>query len=164
MTNTDSPHDYGSPRQGCRSNNEGYVEPSLSCFSCGHQYGYLGANPPPGHCPACDSRVISLVEPFEPTEFDVNRATGEEATHPIVRLVGRDATGRTIRFYLHTTADSTGLVPSMIGVDDVLFETGDQWRSGFVLPTIAHELEAHGFQVGTPDDTGKDVHRPGSMS
>jgi hypothetical protein len=128
---------------------EGYVEPSVRCFACGHRWGYVGADPRSGRCRACGSHAVTPAEPFEPAELEVDRSGAVDPDRPVVRAVGLDATGRTVRFYLRENDD--GLAPSMLGIEDALMEVED---AGVLPPVLVELLADRGLEVA--GDTGPD--------
>jgi hypothetical protein len=123
---------------------EGYVEPSVRCFACGHRWGYVGADPRPGRCGACGSRAVTPAEPFEPAELEVDRSGAVDPDRPVVRAVGLDATGRTVRFYLRESGD--GLVPSMLGIEDALTEL-EEADAGLLPPALVELLTDRDLEV-----------------
>lgn len=104
----------------------------LQCADCGHRYGYLGSEPHPGRCPACDSRAVP---PAGDLELTAGRLLPAWAG---VDLRFRDASGRVFAYaltavgprtftILEATVDGTAATadpgPDSPLVDDGLGET-----------------------------------------
>jgi hypothetical protein len=137
----------------------GSVEPSLTCLACDHRYGYVGVDPRPGRCPACGSPAVPLAPPFETTAVEVVRSPGVDPDRPAAEVVGRDATGRTVRYYLHHAEEASGLVPSIVEIDDHLVDVGDRWPEELVLPAVVRAVEDAGFRFVGRDGRRRDEAR-----
>jgi DNA-directed RNA polymerase subunit RPC12/RpoP len=123
----------------------GRTDRPLRCFSCDNRYDYLGRGAHPGRCPACGSRVVTPAEPVALSTVESVRPAGER---PVVHATGEDATGRSLRVYLHAEPGSDGLVPSMVGIDEYVVDADDAWVDGLVPPTVVRALSADGFTLG----------------
>lgn len=76
-----------------------------TCYECAHTYGFLGAEPHPGICPACGSRAVSFSGQVELVDSD--DVDGDERDEVadlglvnVVHVWGRDATDRPLSWHI----------------------------------------------------------------
>lgn len=73
-----------------------------TCYECGQEYGFLGAESHPGVCPACESRAVSFsgrVEVVDSEDVDADDVADIGLVN-VLHVWGRDATDRRLSWHV----------------------------------------------------------------
>jgi len=125
----------------------------LRCYQCGVEYGYIGVDPHPAQCPACQSSCVPPVGSL--TVFD--RSCWQNANGKLSKLWihGVDERGRSFEFTIAARKTESKLVS--LSIDDVVLDRPAATRCR-IPPAIADEIAAAGIPVPdshtVPDSTG----------
>ncbi len=114
----------------------------LWCHQCGNEYGYIGTEPHPAHCPACHSSCVPPAGSL--TVFD--RSCWQNANGLSKLWIHTvDERGRSFEFTIAARNAESKLV--RISIDGVVLDYPTANSVCRIPPSIAEEIAAFGIDV-----------------
>lgn len=115
------------------------------CFACDTDYGYLGAGPHHGSCPACDSSAVTPAGDLEIIDTSVWESANGLST---IRVTTADARARRFEFVIAARRGRGRLV--RLAIDGTEVPTETVWS---VPSAVATTVTAHGVRISDTTPT-----------